>query len=134
MPKFTWSRYSQFGYEVSTRGDSRFSAFNARLLDGRSVETHYQCDIKGYQPGGTNWRLGKGKPPLTPHTPDQLFSSYLHLWRLWAHDHPDLMAELYTKAVEHNETLTDMFASTPINQAHALSHLLNEMEHPNVTN
>ena len=59
---FIWSRYG--GYECSTRGDRRFSAFTALLHDGRTIEQHYQCDIKGYQPGGRNWRLGKGKPPI----------------------------------------------------------------------
>ena len=60
--EFTWARHG--GYEVSSRGDRRFSAFVARLPEGRTIEAVYQCDIKGYDPGGTNWRLGKGKPPL----------------------------------------------------------------------
>ena len=59
---FTWNRYG--GYECSSKGDSRFSAFNAIMPDGRTIEQHYQCGVKGYQPGGTNWKLGKGKPPL----------------------------------------------------------------------
>src|SRR5690606_2260660 len=36
MVQFTWSRYG--GYEVSSKGDARFSAFNARMPDGRSIE------------------------------------------------------------------------------------------------
>lgn len=41
--KIKWMRYG--GYEVSTKGDPRFSAFNALLADGRSIEQHYQCDV-----------------------------------------------------------------------------------------
>jgi hypothetical protein len=39
-----WSRTE--GYEVSSVGDWRFSAFNAILEDGRSIECHYQCCVK----------------------------------------------------------------------------------------
>lgn len=53
---FTWSRRG--GYEVSSKGDKRFSAFNAIMPDGRSIEEIYQCDCKHFDPGGTNWRLG----------------------------------------------------------------------------
>lgn len=42
---YTWKRYG--GYEVSSHGDKRFSAFNAIMSDGRSIECHYQCDVKG---------------------------------------------------------------------------------------
>ena len=49
---YTWSRRG--GYECSSKGDKRFSAFTARLPDGRTIEEHYQCDIKSYEPGGTN--------------------------------------------------------------------------------
>lgn len=31
------------GYEVSTKGDKRFSALNAIMPDGRSIEQVYQC-------------------------------------------------------------------------------------------
>lgn len=34
MVNYTWQRYG--GYEVSSRGDKRFSAFYARLADGRN--------------------------------------------------------------------------------------------------
>lgn len=68
---FQWSRKSQNGFEVSTaaknlsaeQGDKRFSAFNAKLKDGRSIEEAYQLDVKGYRIDGNDWRLGKGKPP-----------------------------------------------------------------------
>lgn len=120
--KFTWARFG--GHECSSKGDMRFSAMFARMPDGRTIEMHYQCDIKGYQPGGRDWKLGKGKPPLD--TTVDLWGAYLTLWRVWAETHVDLMRELYWTASDTG-ILSDRFATTPINQAHALSTVLNEM-------
>ena len=116
--KHTWQRHG--GYDVSSRGDKRFSAFYARMPDGRSIEEHYQCDVKGYAPGGRNWRLGKGKPPLDKSK--DLFAEYVALWRVWAAANPELMKEIAKHTV-----LSDRFATTPVNQAHALATLLNEV-------
>lgn len=120
--QFNWARRN--GYEVSSKGDSRFSAFNALMPDNRSIECHYQCDVKSYDPGGINWRLGKGKPPLVAV---DLWESYLALWRTWAALNLPLMRVLYVNAAKHNYTLSDCFASTPINQANALATILNEL-------
>lgn len=122
MTTFTWARYG--GYEVSSKGDRRFSAFNAVLPDGRTIEQHYQCDVKGYAPGGTNWRLGKGRPPLD--TRKDLWAEYLALWRQWAQHNPRLIEELYSRARDHGAVLSDRFASTPVNQARALAAILND--------
>ncbi len=121
---FKWQRRGK-GYEVSTKGDKRFSAFRAVMPDGRTLEMHYQVDVKKYQPGGTDWRLGKGKPPLDPTV--DLWKEYLQLWTIWAARHPELMEELYQTVALYDHTLTDCFAATPVNQAHALSVLLNEL-------
>jgi len=118
---YRWQRHG--GYEVSTRGDSRFSAFNAILSDGRSIEQHYQCDVKGYQPGGTNWQLGKGKPAINGKTKAELQSAYLGLWILWAARNPTLIEELRQKA--NTGILSDRFATSEINQAWALASILN---------
>lgn len=118
---FSWKRYG--GYEVSTRGDRRFSAFNARLEDGRSIEEHYQCDVKGYDPGGRNWRLGKGRGPLNRDV--DLWREYLALWQQWAKLHPMLLSELRENVKAGGGVLSDRFASTPINQARALAWILN---------
>lgn len=127
--EFKWSRFG--GYECSTQGDSRFSAFNAILADGRSIEMHYQCCVKGFDPGGTNWRLGKGKPPLNVNV--DLYSEYLKLWFRWACNNVTLMEELRSKALEHNGLLSDRFATgdpdTSVNQARALADLLNNSEY-----
>ena len=123
--KYKWTRHER-GYEVSSRGDTRFSAFNAILPDGRSIEQIYQCDTKRYQPGGRNWRLGKGKPPKDPTV--DLWGEYLALWRQWCSLHPELLEELRSVLHHYDNTLRDRFASTPINQAHALAVILNDTE------
>lgn len=125
---FRWRRHD--GYEVSSKGDSRFSALNARFpteyLGGRTIEQIYQCCIKCYNPGGTNWKDYKGKPPLNPTV--DLWKEYLSLWRLWSHLNIDLMRELYAKASYGGSYyLSDIFASTPISQARALADCLNEL-------
>lgn len=112
-----WSRYG--GYEVSSAGDKRFSAFYAKMPDGRSIEEHYQCDVKGYDPKGKNWKLGKGKPPLDPFT--DTWEEYLALWREWSENNKEIFEELRPYSL-----LSDCFATSPINQAHALAVLLNE--------
>ena len=122
--RVTWSKSG--GYECSTKGDKRFSAMCARMPDGRTIEQWYQCDVKMYQPGGTDWRLGKGKPPRFLFPEDQLWEMYLSLWRLWACHNVELIKELNQKAKEHNNVLSDCFASSKINQARALSTILSE--------
>jgi hypothetical protein len=118
--QFTWTRFG--GYEVSTKGDARFSALVAKL-EGRSIEAHYQCDVKGYQPGGVDWRLGKGKPPLDPSV--DLYKAYLDLWKRWAKAHPSLIADLRVKAMSAGGVLSDRFATTGVSQARALCDILN---------
>lgn len=120
--EFSWS--GGIGYECSSKGDKRFSAFYARMPDGRTIEEHYQCDVKGYDPGGTNWRLGKGKPPLD--TTKDLWHAYLQLWRTWATLNELALHELAVEAKNSGWVLRDSFAKTPINQARALCVLLNE--------
>jgi hypothetical protein len=117
--RFRWTRFG--GYECSSQGDRRFSAFNAFMPDGRTIEMHYQCDVKGYQPGGTNWNLGKGKPPLDPDT--NLWAEYLALWVDWALRNPELIEELRYNAVAG--VLSDRYATTNVNQAAALAWILN---------
>lgn len=118
----TWARRG-VGYEVSTAGDVRFSALCALLEDGRTIEAHYQCDVKGYNPGGRNWRIGKGKPPLRNV---DVYEEYLALWRRWAARHPGHMQELRERAAAWGNCLTDRFANTGVSQARALAQILNE--------
>lgn len=97
------------------------------MPDGRSIECHYQCDVKGYDVGGRNWRLGKGKPPRYPMTKDELWQKYLRLWEIWASNNKELIQELKVLVSKYNNTLSDKFATTPVNQARALAEVLNKM-------
>ncbi len=124
-----WQGKGGTGYECSSKGDKRFSAFYAIMPDGRCIEHWYQCDIKGYNIGGTNWKLGKGKPPIFPFPADHLWQMYLSLWRLWAIHNGELLLELKEATARHNNMLVDSFAPNDpnsINQARALATILNE--------
>jgi hypothetical protein len=118
---FKWARRANPGYECSSRGDNRFSAFYAILPDGNSIEYFYQTQIKLYP----SIQAGKGKPPLDPNV--DLWKEYLNLWRIWTNDNLPLMREPYKSAIANDYTLTDMFATSPVNQARALSVILNEL-------
>lgn len=117
-----WSRVVGNGYEVSSAGDSRFSALHARLADGRTIEEAYQLDVKGYREQGNDWRLGKGKPPLVPMSADEQWLAYRALWEQWGHENPALVEEL--RGLARGKTLTDRFAATPVSQARALAEIL----------
>lgn len=120
-----WARKDSNGYEISSRGDSRFSALTAKLKDGRTIEEAYQLDIKGYRSKGNDWRLGKGKAPLISMTKEQSWEAYKSLWKQWSLENPELINELRSK-VGVNGILTDMFANTEISQARALAEIINE--------
>lgn len=123
--KFLWQRYRHnVGYEVSSAGDTRFSALFARLNDGRTIEQAYQLDVKGYRQRGNDWRLGKGQKPLRKGI--DLWAEYKALWQQWAAENPALMRELRRAAEDEAGVLTDKFASTKISQARALAEILNE--------
>jgi hypothetical protein len=114
-----WGRFHRPGYEVSSKGDKRFSAFFARLPDGKSIEYHYQVGVKGYP----SISEGKGKPPLNESV--DLWEEYLKLWKEWAIHNPELIEELRSLLPKYDFTLTDMFATSKVNQARALATILN---------
>lgn len=118
---YTWSRYSKKGYEVSTHGDKRFSAFNAILKNGKSIEYTYQVNIKGYN----SIKEGKGKLSKNKYSHDDLWMLYKSLWIEFFELHPNLLIELYN-ITNTNKILTDKFATSDINQARAISEILNE--------
>ena len=135
-----WARTSSNGYEVSTRGDRRFSALIATFkpgtiidgvdVGGKTIEHVYQNVIK---------KSGKGKAPaknsklynesLKTNEEREDFSyqeGYLPLWKEWAKQNPELMTELREKS--QGKVLTDQFANTRVSQARALAEILNESE------
>lgn len=138
---YSYDRYG--GYEVSTKGDKRFSALNAKLatgttitIDGKSydvgnmtIENAYQSVLK---------KSGKGKAPATdsPLYNENLKTDeerqdysyqrgYLPLWKEWAKQNPDLITEL-NRIAFNNRKLSDAFANTKVSQARALADILNE--------
>jgi hypothetical protein len=120
MKKYTWARKHPEGYEMSSRGNKAFSAFYATMPDGKSIEHHYQVNVKGYP----SIKEGKGKPPLNDVN---LWEEYLKLWKTWAENNQELItaAHEYFQA-DNIRVFTDMFATTEVNQAHALSVIFNE--------
>lgn len=133
-----WAGTSNNGYEVSSRGDSRFSALNARFkqgtsifghdVSGRTIESVYQHGIKqGDWTTDNNSKTGipKDKTIITGNTEDASYEQgYLPLWREWAKQNPELVEELSQKS--HGKTLTDQFTSTRVSQARALSDIIRD--------
>lgn len=147
---FKWGRTSDNNYEVSSAGDSRFSAFDAKLKPGtkilgvtvpeekstfiagkptttNSIEYVYQTLIKKSSKGGAPSKDSKlYNESLKTKEEREDFSyvkGYLPLWREWAKQNPELIEELRTKAA--GKTLTDQFAYTRVSQARALADILN---------
>lgn len=133
-----WARTSDNSYEVSTRGDKRFSALVAAFKEGtiiegtdvggKTIEYVYQNVIK---------KSGKGKAPSKDsklyneslNTKEEredfsYYEGYLPLWQEWARQNPELIEELREKT--KGKTLTDQFANTRVSQARALAQILNE--------
>lgn len=121
---WTWSRFAENGFEVSSTGNTTYSPLYAQLIDGRTIEEAYQLDVKGYRARGvTNWRDVKGKPSLRDV---DLWAEYLALWQQWAKENPGAMTRLARRS--RGKVLTDRHANSEINQARALAHILNEQE------
>lgn len=135
--EFTWADKADNSFEVSTKGDKRFSALNAKFkpdtmidgenVGGRTIEDVYQNVIK---------KSGKGQAPakdsklynesLKTKEDREDFSyteGYLPLWQEWARQNPELIEELREKA--KGKVLTDRFANTRVSQARALADILN---------
>lgn len=109
-------------YEVSSKGDKRFSAFYAKISPKMSIEEAYQTYVKGYN----SIKEGKGKPPLRNISKEALKESYKTLWGIWANTHKEDMDFLREKLKEH-KALSDTFTKKgSVNQAEALTDLLNE--------
>jgi hypothetical protein len=80
--------------ECSSAGDSRFSAFKARVSarGNLTIEEIYQ-GAKVFQNGvtGLSWRDAKGKKPINPSVVRQLYSE---LWDEYIRENPRLLIDL----------------------------------------
>lgn len=111
------------GYECSSKGDKRFSAFYARInrLGNRSIEDLYQVELKGY----SSIKEGKGKPGKKFSYDKQEFG-YERLWFGYLQENPHLVDELLE--ITKTKELTDMFAKpNSINQADALTSIITKI-------
>lgn len=132
-----WARTAENGYEVSTRGDKRFSALVATFKEGtvidgvdvggRTIEDVYQSVIKksrkGQAPSKESRLYNESLKTKEEREDFSYTEGYLPLWQEWARQNPELMDELRAKSV--GKTLTDQFANTRVSQARALAEILN---------
>lgn len=132
-----WARTAENGYEVSTRGDKRFSALVAifkkgTVIDGvdvggRTIEDVYQSVIKkskkGQAPAKDSRLYNEALKTKEEREDFSYTEGYLPLWQEWAKQNPELIDELRIKA--KGKTLTDQFANTRVSQARALAEILN---------
>lgn len=131
-----WARTAEDGYEVSTRGDKRFSALVATFnkgtiidgvdVGGRTIEDVYQSVIKksrkGQAPAKDSKLYNESLKTKEEREDFSYTKGYLPLWQEWAKQNPELIDELRIKA--KGKTLTDQFANTRVSQARALSEIL----------
>lgn len=135
-----WAQTSSDNYEVSSDGDSRFSALNATFnqgtilfghdVSGRTIESVYQHGVKqGDWVTDNNSKTGvpQNKDIIKGNTEDASYAEgYLPLWQEWAEQNPTLIDELRKKS--NGKVLTDKFANTRVSQARALADILNSTE------
>jgi hypothetical protein len=120
-----WDRVSDNSFEVSTQGNDigkAFSALNAKLSDGKTIEYHYQVNVKGY----SSISEGKGKPPKD--TSIDSYAEYKKLWERFAEENPEKMEQL--RKASDGKVLTDKFAKTDVSQARALYEILSKGAKP----
>lgn len=134
---FKWARTAENGYEVSTRGDKRFSALVSTFkkdtvidgvnVGGRTIEDVYQSVIKksrkGQAPAKDSRLYNEALKTKEEREDFSYTEGYLPLWQEWARQYPELIDELRIKA--KGKTLTDQFANTRVSQARALAEILN---------
>ena len=138
--QFTWNRTSNNSYEVSSKGDRRFSALYATFnkgtiidgidVGGMTIEDVYQKVVKksskGKAPAKDSKLYNEALKTKEEREDFSYLEGYLPLWQEWARQHPELMEELREKA--KGKTLTDQFANTRVSQARALADILNSQK------
>ena len=137
------------GYEVSDRGDKRFSQFGAKLKDGRNIDTAYkqaraklrtelfQQAQKAEAERVTRLQEAarkKGQDPslikpeeieMREPEPREVYPLYKALWQQWAVENPSLIEDLRKKAA--GRPLTDYsLRKGAISPARALAEIMDE--------
>lgn len=92
--------------ECSSRGDKRFSAFNARpaSLNGRSIEEAYQA-MKVFADGSTNlgWKQAKGRRAVNQ---EECAAQYRVWWAQW------IVEQQLLPTLEAASGLSDIFGQS----------------------
>ena len=132
-----WARTAENSYEVSSKGDKRFSALNATFkkgtviegvdVGGMTIEDVYQSVIKkskkGQAPSKDSKLYNESLKTKEEREDFSYTEGYLPLWQEWARQNPELIEELRKKS--RGKVLTDQFANTRVSQARALADILN---------
>lgn len=144
------------GYEVSPKGDRRFSQFGATLKDGRNIDTAFKQAMpalrqellqqatkaeaedvarrqeiarkKGLDPATIKPREIKERSP----TPQEAYPVYKALWQQWHAENPGQLEELRKLAAGRPLTDRDMRKGA-VSPARALAELLDETAPKGVT-
>lgn len=87
--------------ECSSIGDKRFSAFHARLPNGKSIEELYQAH-KVFEDGSTglSWKEAKGRKAINQESCAWWYS---HWWDVYIEQNPELL-EVLKKASGLSDT------------------------------
>jgi hypothetical protein len=144
------------GYEVSNKGDRRFSQYGARLKDGRNIDTAFKQALpalrqeilqretkaeaedvarrqelarkKGQDPAAIQPRKIVERAP----EPKEVYPVYKALWQEWATENPTQVEELRKQAAGRPLTDQDMRKGA-ISPARALAEILDETTPKGVT-
>lgn len=69
----TCGRIAEKSFEVTSRGDKRFSPFFIKMYNGMTLEDFYHLEMKHHKYlGNKSWRDSKGTPPLVLGTYDRI--------------------------------------------------------------
>lgn len=127
--KFIWNRFYDKGYEVTSRGDRRFSPFFMKIINLasgqlRTLEDFYHLNLKGLEDEThTSWRDCKGLPPKDGYG-EVLEMKCTNMYKEYLNRYPGLLYEL--SVIGGIKVFTDMFGTTNNSQARYYCDILND--------
>lgn len=128
--KFTWERFNnESGYEVTSRGDKRFSPFFMNIINPasgelRTLEDFYHLVIKGLEDDDhKSWKDCKGLPPKEGYELDMDLRC-TNMYKSYLSKYPGLLYEL--SVIGGVKVFTDMFGITNNSQARYYCDILND--------